>query len=148
MSRQRSSEAGFTLIELLVVVLIIGIVAGIALIAYMDALDRAKQRSTMADMRSIARALEAYVVDNHLVPDSSGGIMSLTTMLIPYQISVVPVNDHWGNTYEFTSNAYDLYTLQSFGKDGADGADVSYATRNDFFLDIVVSNGLFVAAPE
>jgi general secretion pathway protein G len=148
MSRQRSKEAGFTLIELLVVVLIIGIVAAIALIAYMDALDRAKQRSTMADMRSVARALEAYLVDNHLVPDSSGGIASLTSMLIPYQINVVPVNDHWGHTYEFTSNAYDLYTIESFGKDGADGADMSYATRNDFSLDIVISNGLFVAAPE
>ena len=148
MSRQRSSEAGFTLVELLVVVLIIGIVAGICMIAYLNALDRAKQRSTMADMRSISRALEAYLVDNHTVPDASGGITSLTSMLIPYQINVVPVNDHWGHNYAFTSNAFDLYTLESFGKDGADGANVSYTTRNDFLLDIVVSNGLFVAAPE
>jgi general secretion pathway protein G len=148
MSQRRSSEAGFTLIELLVVVLIIGLVAAIALVGYMNALDRAKQRSTMADMRSISRALEAYLVDNHIVPDSTGGIASLTTMLTPYQINVVPVHDHWGHTYAFTSNAFDLYTLESFGKDGADGADVSQVTRNDFFLDIVISNGLFVAAPE
>ena len=148
MTRQRSNEAGFTLIELLVVVLIIGILAAIAMVAYLGALDRAKQRSTMADMRSISRALEAYVVDNHVVPDSTGGIASLTSMLIPYQINVVPVNDHWGHTYAFTSNAFDLYTLESFGKDGADGANVSLTTRNDFFLDIVISNGLFVAAPE
>jgi len=148
MSRHRSSEAGFTLIELLVVVMIIGVVAAIAVISYMDALDRAKQRSTMADMRSISRALEAYLVDNHIVPADTGGITSLATMLVPYQINTVPLNDHWGNTYAFNSNAFDLYTLQSFGKDGADGADVSFSTRNDFFLDIVISNGLFVASPE
>ena len=84
MSRQRPSEAGFTLVELLIVVLIIGIVAGICMIAYLNALDRAKQRSTMADMRSISRALEAYLVDNHTVPDASGGITSLTAMLIDW----------------------------------------------------------------
>jgi len=148
MSERRSSEAGFTLIELLVVVLIIGVVAAIAVIGYLDAMDRAKQRATMADMRSISRALEAYLVDNHFVPADTGGIATLATMLVPYQINTVPQHDHWGNTYGFTSNAFDLYTLESFGKDGADGADVSYASRNDFFLDIVISNGLFVAAPE
>jgi len=148
MSGRRSSEAGFTLIELLVVVLIISIIAAIAVISYLDALDRARQRATMADMRSIGRALEAYLVDNHIVPADSGGIASLSSFLIPYQINVVPVNDHWGHPYAFTSNAFDLYTIESFGKDGADGANVSYASRNDFFLDIVISNGLFVAAPE
>ena len=148
MPQRRSREAGFTLVELLVVVMIIGVVAAIALVSYVDALDRARQRSTMADMRSISRALESYLTDNHLVPADTGGISSLAALLIPYQINVVPVRDHWGHTYGFTSNAFDLYTLESFGKDGADGADVSYSTRNDFFLDIVISNGLFVAAPE
>ena len=148
MTRRRSSEAGFTLIELLIVVMIIGVIAAISVISYLDALDRSKQRSTMADMRSICRALESYLVDNHMVPADTGGVSSLASLLVPYQINVVPVRDHWGHTYDFSSNAFDLYTLESFGKDGADGADVSYATRNDFFLDIVISNGLFVSAPE
>jgi general secretion pathway protein G len=148
MPKRRTSEAGFTLIELLIVVLIVGVVAAIVVVSYVNALDRAKQRATMADMRSIGRALEAYLVDNHIVPADSGGIGSLASMLIPYQINVVPINDHWGHQYSFTSNAFDLYSLESFGKDGADGADVSSASRNDFFLDIVISNGLFVAAPE
>ena len=148
MSRHRSSESGFTLIELLIVVAVIGIIAAIAMIQYGGALDKAKQRSTMADMRTISRALEAYVVDNHRVPADPGGVAMLSTILIPYQINVVPQRDHWGNSYNFTSNAIDSYTLESFGKDGADGANVSYNTRMDFFLDIVVSDGLFVAAPE
>ena len=148
MSTRRSSQSGFTLIELLIVVAVIGIVAAISIIQYGGALDKAKQRATMADMRSISRAIEAYLVDNHVVPDDTGGVATLASVLIPYQISVVPQNDHWRNTYSYTSNSFDAYTLESFGKDGADGANVSYNTRMDFFLDIVVRDGLFVAAPE
>ena len=148
MSTRRSSQAGFTLIELLIVVAVIGIVAAISIIQYGGALDKAKQRATMADMRSIARAIEAYMVDNHMTPDDTGGVATLASVLIPYQISVVPQNDHWANTYSYTSNAFDAYTLESFGKDGADGANVTYNTRMDFFLDIVIRDGLFVAAPE
>jgi len=148
MRRQRSSASGFTLIELLIVVALIGIIAAISVVQYLQALDKAKQRATMADMRSVSRALEAYLVDNHFLPDSSGGVAVLTSILIPYQINVVPTRDHWGNTYGFESNAFDDYTLESYGKDGADGANLTYASRNDFYLDIVISNGLFMAAPE
>jgi type II secretion system protein G len=146
--KARSDQKGFTLIELLIVVAVLGIVAAIAVVKYLDALDKAKQRATMADMRSVSRALEAYIVDNHIAPNDSGGVASLEAMLIPYQITVVPVRDHWGNTYDYSSNNFDDYTLQSFGKDGADGADISYVTRMDFNLDIVVANGVFRAAPE
>ena len=77
MPKPRSSQSGFTLIELLIVVAVLGIVAAISVIQYMGALDKAKQRATMADMRTISRALEAYLVDNHVVPDSSGGVAVL-----------------------------------------------------------------------
>ncbi|HXV76864.1 MAG TPA: prepilin-type N-terminal cleavage/methylation domain-containing protein [Candidatus Polarisedimenticolaceae bacterium] len=148
MRSRRNSEAGFTLIELLVVVAVIGVVAAISIISYFTALDKSRQRATMADMRSVARALEAYMVDHNFAPDSTGGVASLTNVLIPYQINVVPVRDHWGNLYNFESNAFDNYTLESFGKDATPGADISYATRMDFNLDILISDGVFKAAPE
>ena len=107
MSKRRSSQSGFTLIELLIVVAVIGIIAAISVIQYMGAMDKARQRATMADMRTISRAVEAYLVDNHVVPEDSGGVATLAAVLIPYQISVVPQNDHWGNTYNYTSNAFD-----------------------------------------
>lgn len=142
-----SGERGFTLIELLITVAILGVIATIAVSALLNALDRAKQRSTMADMRTISRAIEAYEVDHGYLPSDAGGVAGLTTVLIPYQINVVPQTDHWGNTYVYSVNNSD-YSLESYGRDGLDGANITLATRFDFNLDIIVANGAFVASPE
>ena len=115
--QRREDEAGFTLIELLIVVAVLGILAAITVISLLSALDRAKQRATMADMRTIGRAIEAYHVDNGHLPDDAGGMAGLAGLLIPYQINVVPQTDHWRNAYTYT-RAVDNYSLESFGKDG------------------------------
>ena len=65
MSSRSDRQRGFTLIELLVVVAVIAIVAAISVISYFTALDKSKQRATMADMRTVSRALEAYMVDHN-----------------------------------------------------------------------------------
>ena len=62
---RREGRRGFTLIELLVVVAIVGVLAGIAIFNYLIALQRAKQRRTMADMRTIAQAWEAKGAETH-----------------------------------------------------------------------------------
>lgn len=136
------------MVELLVVVAVIGIVASIAVIAITGALDRAKQHATMADMRNVARAIEAYVVDNNFPPDDGGGLAALVTVLIPYQASVLPIRDHWRRELMYVADMTGDYTLESYGKDGVPGADVSLANRFDYDLDIVITNGLFIAAPE
>jgi general secretion pathway protein G len=140
------STAGFTLVEVLVVTVVIGILASISFVSFSGALDRAKQRATMSDMRTISRALEAYSVDNSILPDDSGGLNALLDDLIPYSTDVLPLLDHWGNAYSYDVTVDD-YTLESFGKDGVEGADLTPDSELDFTRDIVIYNGVFTASP-
>ena len=65
---KRCQPKAFTLIELLIVVAIIAILAAIAVPNFLEAQTRAKISRTVSDMRSIATAVEAYIIDNNNVP--------------------------------------------------------------------------------
>jgi general secretion pathway protein G len=64
----RQIQFGFTLIELLIVVAIIAILAAIAVPNFLEAQTRAKVSRVKADQRSLATALEAYVIDHNTYP--------------------------------------------------------------------------------
>jgi type II secretion system protein G len=79
----RSPRTGFTLIELLIVVAIIAILAAIAVPNFLEAQTRAKVSRALADMRSLATAIEAYRVDNNRYPPRPLNASSRSTMLPP-----------------------------------------------------------------
>ena len=144
----KRGDRGFSLIEVLVVMVVLGIVATMSVTALVGALDRAKQRATMSDMRTVSRALEAYAVDNSYMPGHAGGLPQLVDDLVPYAVSVLPLADHWGHEIRYTKDPSGNYSVESYGKDGVDGLDIDEANRMDFTRDIVIFNGLFVAAPQ
>ncbi|MCX7045413.1 MAG: prepilin-type N-terminal cleavage/methylation domain-containing protein [Candidatus Sumerlaeota bacterium] len=72
MKRISRARYGFTLIELLIVIAIIAILALIAIPNFLEAQTRSKVARCMADMRSIATALEAYYVDYNAYPHLAG----------------------------------------------------------------------------
>jgi type II secretion system protein G len=142
-------QKGFTLIELLIVVAIIGIIAAIAIPNLLNAINRGRQKRTMADLRSVATALEAYSVDFNFFPRSAiTTITGYEPYLTPTFIKRLPYNDGW-NRALIVINAADgtSYTLWSAGKNG-NGVIAGGGAKTDFADAIVFSNGQFFAWPE
>ena len=63
--RRAEDEKGFTLIELLVVILIIGILAAIAIPAFLNQKGKAYDSNAKSDARTAATAEETYYTDNN-----------------------------------------------------------------------------------
>ena len=137
---------GFTLIELLIVVAIIGIIAAIAIPNLLNAIDRGKQKRTMADIRSIGTAVESYAVDNNVYPVAATAA-TLSGLIAPTYIKTMPTQDGWNNTFGVDSVA-GQYTLSSTGKDGIVQACVAGTLTTIFTADICFSNGQFVQYPQ
>lgn len=65
----------FTLIELLIVVAIIAILAAIAIPNFLQAQTRAKVSTVRSDLRTVALAMEAYLVDYNRYPNDSNNTL-------------------------------------------------------------------------
>lgn len=70
-------ERGFTLIELLVVVVIIGVLAAIAIPAYVGQQDRAKDTAAQAQLRTAATAQQLFYAQED-------GYATNVSQLVPY----------------------------------------------------------------
>lgn len=140
-------QKGYTLIELLIVVAIIGLLAAIAIPNLINALQRSRQKRTMADMRAISEAVEMYHQDISAFPIYVD--VDADALRTDLQIYVKQFNgfDGWNHPFSYTSDG-DNYTLVSRGSDRSlDGAWPLGATGN-FHCDIVFSGGAFMQWPE
>lgn len=158
--RQRRSP-GFTLIEILVVVAILGIIVAIAVINYLNAIGRARQRRSMSDMRGIATALEAYAADLDRYPPSgaftlpaglslpTANLETTRAYLQPTYIKAVPVQDGWNSWFLYsTTTSRTDFALRTAAQGGVSQAAPVYGPTTDFTDDIILVNGSFVQWPE
>lgn len=140
---------------LLFVVAVVGILAAIAIPNLLTAMQRSKQKRTMADERAVAVAVEAYAGEHNRYPSPA----SLESSLVPKYVKVLTKNDGWGHPFRYEcwsiqgGEGCDAYAIGSGGKDGSfersslreyEGAG---STKN-FNNDIVFMNGTFVQYPD
>jgi len=134
---------------------VLGIIAAIAIPNFIMAKERSQQKRTMADIRSVSTAIEAYATDKNEYPNATS-IEELGPMLSPTYIREVPVRDGWMHSLRYETWARekdrDSYAVGSAGKDGRFEKealkDYEGGTTSQFDCDIVFSNGSFLQYPE
>jgi len=143
----------------LVVVAIIGILAAIAIPNLLTAMQRSKQKRTMADLRTVATSVEAYAADNNGYPQATS-IEALVPLIEPKYIKTVPRIDGWGHPlmyscYQQQEGRCTGYLLGSGGKDMTfehsephEYIDAPAGATTNFNCDLIYADGKFIEYPE
>ena len=123
--KNRNRRRGFTLLEMMMVVVLIGILAGVSVVALGGAAERARISTTITKMRSLKNALETYNGQYGTYPDQ---LAVLYTMKPPL-VEKIAMQDGWKKNFVYhypstSGNDPDKpFDLKSTGKSGQIGQE-------------------------
>jgi general secretion pathway protein G len=129
-----------------------GIVAAIAIPNLINAINRSRQKRTMADIRTVGTVMEAFAVDNDRYPITDGWVpcAEIAPQVTPVYLEELPTTDGWTSPLMCLSDGR-RYVIVSPGRDqtiGGDyGGEIEARETADFDEDIVYVDGEFVIAP-
>ena len=129
-------------------VAVIGLVSAIAIPNLINAIQRARQTRSMADLKILGTAVSLYAQDYTYYPIEASLISaeSLQAALNPY-LGDFDARDGWRRPFMYVSDGRG-YTLLSYALDGVANLPYTVGPIHRLEEDIVMSNGVFVQWPE
>lgn len=127
----RSRRAGFTLIEMMVVIVIIGIIAGLAIVQLSGRADRAKVAATQAMISQVSQALDNFKLDLNRYPLRLEELLTAPSDVDPRKypaggyLKKYP-KDAWDREFRYQvpgtkGQPYDVVSLGEDGREGGEG---------------------------
>lgn len=148
--RQGQSGGGGSSVVIVVIcifagIALLGMLAAIAVPNFLTAMQRSKQKRTIADMVEFARSINTYAEANHRLP--LGNTVREVGNAIHWNVRV----DGWGHDFRYVTDGQQ-YWLISAGKDGQfehEKAEQYLPNETKMFdADIVLHNSEWVQVPE
>lgn len=129
-ARGAHREGGFTLIEMMVVIVIIGIIAGLAIVQLTSKADKAKAEQTKAMISQVASQIDMFKLEFNRYPNDLRELIEPPPDVDPKKwppggyLKKFPT-DGWGEPFQYRrpGTRGQPYDLVSYGEDKREGGE-------------------------